>query len=75
MDLTIEIREEGPGYWSQIRELPGCFASGGTLEELRAGLGEAIGLYLFDRPISLGEQALAVGVARLEVEAPSDSSR
>jgi predicted RNase H-like HicB family nuclease len=74
MQLTVDIREEGPGYWSQIRELPGCFASGRTLEELRSALGEAIGLYLFDRPISLGEQRLEVGDVEIHVEPPSASS-
>ena len=50
MDLTIAVREEGPGYWARVVELPGCFASGGSLEELGTALEEAIGLYLWDRP-------------------------
>jgi predicted RNase H-like HicB family nuclease len=54
---------------SQISELPGCFASGGTLDELRDGLAEAIGLYLFDRPISLGDQPLEVGDQRVTIDA------
>jgi predicted RNase H-like HicB family nuclease len=70
MDLFVVIREEGPGYWSQVRELPGCFASGRTLDELREALGEAIGLYLFERPISLGDQRLEVGDVRIEITEP-----
>jgi predicted RNase H-like HicB family nuclease len=68
MDLTLEIRQEGADYWSQIRELPGCFASGRTLDELREALGESIGLYLFDQPISIGEQELRVGQVQITVD-------
>jgi predicted RNase H-like HicB family nuclease len=70
MQLTVVVREEGSGYWSQVREVPGCFASGGTLDELREALGEAIGLCLFDRPVSLGQQSLSVGEVRIVVESP-----
>lgn len=70
MDLTLAIREEGDGYWSEIRELPGCFASGRTLDELREALGEAIGLYLWDRPVAIGDQVLHEGDVQVKVEAP-----
>lgn len=40
---TIEVHHEDDGsYWAEVRELPGCFASGETFEELGAALGEAI---------------------------------
>jgi predicted RNase H-like HicB family nuclease len=68
VDLTVQVREEGPGYWADVVELPGCFASGRSLEELRAALGDAIGLYLWDRPATLGDQALAVGQGEIKVE-------
>jgi predicted RNase H-like HicB family nuclease len=32
--------------WAKIVEMPGCFASGDTMEELHEALEEAIGLYL-----------------------------
>jgi predicted RNase H-like HicB family nuclease len=70
VDLTLAIREEGDGYWSEIRELPGCFASGRTLDELREALGEAIGLYLWDRPVAIGDQVLHEGDVQVKVEAP-----
>jgi predicted RNase H-like HicB family nuclease len=70
VDLTVAIREEGEGYWSQIRELPGCFASARTLDELSEALGEAVGLYLWDRPVQLGDQALRVGEVNIAVEPP-----
>lgn len=44
---TLEIHHEpGYGYEAEVKELPGCFASGDTMEELYECLGEAIGLYL-----------------------------
>jgi predicted RNase H-like HicB family nuclease len=68
VDLTVQVREEGPGYWASVVELPGCFASGRTLSELREALGEAVGLYLCDRPVQLSDRELQVGEVRVEVE-------
>ena len=36
------------GYWASVRELPGCFSTGETIEELQANLREAISLHLED---------------------------
>lgn len=48
MDLTARIHIEDGSYWADISELPGCFASGDTLDELFDSLQEGIGLYLAD---------------------------
>jgi len=53
MELKVTVREEQGSYWSVIAELPGCFATGGTLSELREALAEAIGMYLWDLPARL----------------------
>jgi predicted RNase H-like HicB family nuclease len=45
-NLTAKIHEEDGSYWAEVEELPGCFASGDTTEELAAALQEAVGLYL-----------------------------
>jgi predicted RNase H-like HicB family nuclease len=38
-----------PGsYWADVPELPGCFASGDTLDELFESLQEGVALYLAD---------------------------
>lgn len=73
MDLTVEVRAEGEGYWARVVELPGCLAAELTLRELTEALGEAIGLYLWDRPeaVSLSDQTLEVGEARIHVTAPT----
>jgi predicted RNase H-like HicB family nuclease len=45
----VHIHDDGPdGLWTEVEELPGCFASGFNMDELRESLAEAIGLYLFE---------------------------
>jgi predicted RNase H-like HicB family nuclease len=48
MDLTVRVHFEGDAYWAEVLELPGCFASGETLDELKDALDEAIAMYLED---------------------------
>jgi predicted RNase H-like HicB family nuclease len=55
MNTTVEyiarVHQESDGsYWAEVLNLPGCFASGHTLDELREGLEEAISLYVADDP-------------------------
>ena len=57
-------------FWSEVAELPGCFASGRTLEELREALAESVGLYLWDRPAPTPARTLALGTSRVEVWPP-----
>lgn len=61
MELTVVIHQEREGFWSEIKELPGCFASGRTLGELREALGEAVELYLEDTPVQLDHEPLRTG--------------
>ena len=70
MDLTVVVHQERDGYWSQVAELPGCFATGRTLDELREALGEAVGLYLWDTEASLPEARLGVGESKITVTPP-----
>jgi predicted RNase H-like HicB family nuclease len=46
MELHAVIHEEDGSYWAEVKELPGCFASGRDLDEVNEGLIEAIGLVL-----------------------------
>ena len=47
----MRVHEEEDGsLWAEVLDLPGCFASGDTLDELREALGEAISLYIADDP-------------------------
>jgi predicted RNase H-like HicB family nuclease len=46
--LTVHVHHpaDGGDLWADIDELPGCFASGADMEELREALDEAVSLYL-----------------------------
>jgi predicted RNase H-like HicB family nuclease len=68
MEITVVVHQEGAGFWSEIDELPGCFASGRTLSELREAVSEAIGLYLDEEPVGLGDRVLRPGRTTIEVE-------
>ncbi len=67
MELTVAIHDEGGSYWSQVRELPGCFASGRTLTELGDALQEAVGLCLDDPSVTLVYPSLHVGHVTVDV--------
>ncbi len=66
MHLTVVIHQDGTEYWSEIADLPGCFASGRTLTELHDALGEAVGLYLWDTPAVIEPSELPVGATEVE---------
>lgn len=44
--LHVEVHNEDGSYWAEVRELPGCFASGDTVAELIESVEEAVALYL-----------------------------
>ena len=47
MRFTARIKREDDGsYWAAVNELPGCFASGFSMDELLEDLRGAINLYL-----------------------------
>jgi predicted RNase H-like HicB family nuclease len=71
MRLTIHIHHDGAEYWSEVAELPGCFASGRTMSELHEALAEAIGLYLWDEPAELRPDELTLGAGEVEVRGRS----
>jgi len=79
-EYTVNVHQEGEGaLWAEVVELPGCFASGDTLDELREALEEAISLYLHDHPgrgrihsmekVSESERHMEVGSMRVRVPA------
>jgi predicted RNase H-like HicB family nuclease len=67
MRFKVFIHHDGTEYWSEIAELPGCFASGRTLSELREAIGEAVGLYLWDEPAEVTPEELSVGSGEIDV--------
>ncbi len=44
--LHVDVHHEEGSYWAEVRELPGCFASGDTAAELIESVEEAVALYL-----------------------------
>jgi predicted RNase H-like HicB family nuclease len=74
MELTVVVHQERDGFWSEVEELPGCFASGRTLSELREALAEAIGLYLDEDPHDLSDHPLRVGSVALNLSLPGEAS-
>ncbi len=44
--LHVDVHHEDGSYWAEVRELPGCFASGDTVAELIESVEEAVALYL-----------------------------
>lgn len=68
MELKVRVHHEEGAYWAEVVDLPGCFASGDTFDELLAALGEAIELYLEDAGptrrsagIEVAEMTIATG--------------
>lgn len=72
-----EEPEDGGGYWAEVEELPGCFASGDTLDELEGDVRDAIETYLaaledMGQPIPEGRGTnLEGGLRRWELAVPS----
>jgi predicted RNase H-like HicB family nuclease len=73
VEITANIRLEDGSYWADVPALPGCFASGTTLDELFDSLREGIELYLEeddqegpeapDRPLRLTSAVLSDAIA------------
>ena len=47
--FTVIVHEAAPdegGFWAEVKELPGCFASGESLDELDGDVRDAIEAYI-----------------------------
>jgi len=44
--VIVHKEEEDTGYWAEVQELPGCFASGETLDDLEGDVRDAIDQHL-----------------------------
>jgi predicted RNase H-like HicB family nuclease len=67
MEITVVVHEEDGSFWSEVHELPGCFAAAGTLSELHEALADVVGLYLWDMPAEFSAARLGVGESRIDV--------
>ena len=67
-EYRVLVHEEDGAYWAQVDDLPGCFASGHDLEELRKAVVEAITLYLAgDKPAALRATSATAHVDEMRV--------
>lgn len=64
MELHATIHEEDGSYWAEVKEPPGCFASGRTLDEVMEGLSEAVALCLPEEAAS-GQSVLRLDELKL----------
>ena len=58
-EYRVFVHQEDDSYWAEVDSLPGCIASGRSLDELREAVVEAITLYLEGNEISVTEQRAA----------------
>ncbi|HEX7038690.1 MAG TPA: type II toxin-antitoxin system HicB family antitoxin [Trueperaceae bacterium] len=49
-EFDVKVHYEKDHIWAEVVNLPGCFVTGRTIDELREALAEAIGMYLSNRP-------------------------
>jgi predicted RNase H-like HicB family nuclease len=73
--ILVHEAEEG-GYWAEVEELPGCFASGDTLDELEADVKDAIETYIaacreMGQPVPEVKEANGSGDRRWEIAVPA----
>ena len=74
VDYIARVHHEDGSLWAEVLDLPGCFASGESLDELREALEEAIRLYLDEAESSpagvrSAGRALSVDELRVSVSA------
>lgn len=60
-EYRVLVHEEDGAYWAEVEGLPGCFASGADLDELRASVVEAITLYLEGEQPGAAQHTRATG--------------
>lgn len=63
IEYTVVVHEEDGSLWAEVPALPGCFASGQTLDELREAVEESIALCRSDG--SGGDESIPIGHMRI----------
>jgi predicted RNase H-like HicB family nuclease len=74
---TVLVHEaEKGGYWAEVEEMPGCFASGDSLDELEADVKDAIETYIaackeMGQPVPEGRETNDSSDRRWEIALPA----
>ena len=74
VEYIARVHEEQGSLWAEVLDLPGCFASGNSLDELREALEESIALYLSgdaadssDAGVAAARRSLSIDEMRVSV--------
>lgn len=46
MEYAVIIEKAGSNWFAHVPDLPGCMATGGTIEEVKANIGSAIRMHI-----------------------------
>ncbi|HEX8073712.1 MAG TPA: type II toxin-antitoxin system HicB family antitoxin [Thermoleophilaceae bacterium] len=65
MNLTAKLHYEDGSYWAEVKELPGCFATGDTLDELTDALRDTVRVYLADDGEELSGEPVRIDELKL----------
>lgn len=68
-----EAEEDAGGYWAEVEELPGCFASGDSLDALEKDVKEAIEVHIeallqTGKSVPQGRSVGSHGLRRWEID-------
>lgn len=72
MELAVDIHYEDGTYWAQVRELPGCFASGESIPELIEAIEESVSLYLASAPGAAPQKKRAMHLSSFGLSVEND---
>lgn len=67
VEYIAKVHREDGSLWAEVLDLPGCFASGESLDELREALEEAVLLYLAGDVEVAARASVPADQRRLEV--------
>lgn len=67
-EYRVLVHHEDDSYWAEVEDLPGCFVSGDSMDEIFEALPEAIALYLStpDAPVEVKLEGHEVAAESVE---------
>lgn len=68
VEYIARVHEEDGSLWAEVLDLPGCFASGESLDELREALEDSIALYLSGDAVRSGDAVTSPSSRQLSVD-------
>lgn len=62
MRFDVILHKEDSGYWAEVPALKGCYTQGGTIEEIKANIKEAITAWLSVDLSDTNEEIISVAL-------------